>query len=476
MRPLLVLSILLAAVLAGCSSDRDDAGGDDARIALRPEVTSERAPAATEDLSAAIDDDHGGLAYLHAMPALHTGSYGLELIGYNPLTRPDGGDDPAGSDSAYIALDVWRNLVCVTHFAGSTGAGGGATIVDIADPADPVVLSSILSGAVNSDCQFTDDGQRLLLATYTGAHEGVDGLPMPLGDAGANGVSVYDVSDPAAPRFLFHDTQGAEGAGTSGAYHNVFTANISGTDYVFQTYTGNVLKIKEDDSGLEMVSQLDHSDHDLWVGQHPITGEWVVVTGAGYGTAVINVDDPAEPMLLGVWEGEPENRLAGWHRQWPLENTVDGRAYLVVAGEECGNGHTLPYTVLDWTDPAEPVKTGSWWIPGQPANPDTAEPHLCEMNSHEFEVWDGYVASGNYHAGIWLFDVGSPERAAEPATIGYYLPHEVPQSHGGTVNAPFAWSPDVWGAYFDERGYVVAADWWSGLYVLKFAGTRASES
>jgi hypothetical protein len=43
--------------------------------------------------------------------------------------------------------------------------------------------------------------------------------------------------------------------------------------------------------------------------------------------------------------------------------------------------------------------------------------------------------------------------------------------HGGTRNSPFAWNPDVWGAYFDDRGYVIAADWSTGFYVLSFPAT-----
>jgi hypothetical protein len=471
MRALVLTAMLVAvAVVGGCLGPEEvDDPKDPGQTAFRPEVTRERLPAPDVDLSGVIDDDHGGAPWLHAVPELHSGAYGLELVGYNPLTRPSEGTDLAGADSGYAALDVWEHLVCVTHFAGSTGAQGGATIVDISDPTKPTVLSMILSGAVNSRCMFSQDGQYVFLATYTGVHPGLPLAP-PVGDLAANGVAVYDVSDPKAPRFLFHDSQGATEPG-SGSYHNIWTLLIDGTHYIFQTGSGNVLRLKADGSGLEMVSRLEHSTHDFWGGQHPITGEWVIVTGAAYGTAVINVDDPENPVTLGIWEGDRANRTAGWHRQYPLENTVDGRAYIVVAGEECGNGHTLPYAVLDWTDPEDLFLTGTWWIPGKPKNPDHAHPHLCEMNSHEFEVWDGYVATGNY-AGVWVFDVGSPERVMEPVTIGYYLPDQRPHEHGGTVNAPFAWSPDVWGAYFDDRGYIIAADWWSGLYVLKFGATQ----
>ncbi len=471
MRALALAALLTITVLAGCASDptsdQDNSVDLPVEQGFRPEVNKTRLPAVTEDLSHVVSSDHGGLAYLHAVPELHRGSLNIELVGYNPLTRPTAGDG-AGSDSGYIAVDTWKNLVCISHFAGSGGAFGGATIVDIEDPANPVVLSSLLSGSVNSDCQFTDDGKYLVLATYTGAATPINTIvPPPVGDVGANGMNLYDVTDPSNPVFLFHDAQGAGGDG----YHNVFTAQINGTHYIFQTYTGNILKIKDDASGLEMVSKLPYSNHDFWVGQHPISAEWVVVTGAGYGTAVINVDDPANPVEVGLWEGDRSQRFAGWHRQWPLENTVDGRAYMVVAGEECGNGDTLPYQVLEWTDPSNITMKGTWWIPGKPGNP--AQPHLCEMNSHEFEIWDGYVATGNYHAGVWLFDVGSSERVMEPATIGYYMPTEIPQMNGGTLNTPFVWSPNTWGAYFDERGYIVTADWHSGLYVLKFGATPA---
>ncbi len=457
--------MIMAAVVAGCigADPLDEEPAEDSPE-FTNEVSSDRAPLPTEDLSDVIDEDHDGAPWLHAVPQLHEGSYGLDLVGYNPLTRPTENADKLGADSGYGAIDTWKNLVCIAHFAGSSGAMGGATIVDIEDPEDPIVLSSIESAAVNSDCQFTDDGQYLVLATYTGV-TGSNPLPPPLHDAGAQGMSLYDVSDPADPQFRFHDSQDAGGSG----YHNVFTAMINGTHYIFQTYTNKIYKINDDATGLEYVSDTEWSNHDLWVGKHPITKDWYIVTGGPEGgTAIININDPENPETEGIWETVGD-RTAGWHRQWPLAETVDGVAYLIVAGEECGNGDSLPYSVLDWSDPMDPVYTGQWWIPGKPAN--EPPPHLCEMNAHEFEVFDGYVATGNYHAGIWLFDAGSPERAYEPTTVGYYLPSEIPQTESGTVNVPFVWSPDVWGAYFDERGYVIAADWHSGLYILEFHGT-----
>lgn len=462
---LAALALITTLVLAGCvrPADLGPAATDGAGLAR--DLVGERLPPPDVDLSTAIVSDHGA-PYMHAIPDLHEGSYRMELVGYNPLSRVDGGDHPLMANSAWGAITIHNRTACVSHFAG-TGGFGGATLVDITDPANPTVISSIVDLMLGARCMFTEDGKFLLLASYGGASPGVP-LPAPLGNAGGYGIAIYDVSDPANPQFLTYDTQGGSSAATAtnSMYHNVWTSNINGSNYIFQTYTGNILKLSEDGTSLEIVSQLEYSNHDYWVGKHPVTGEWLAVTGAGDGTAVFNVDDPAVPVLRGVWEAN--GSYVGWHRQFPLLDTVDGRALLVVAGEECGNGKSLPYTVLDWTDPENLVELGHWQIPGNPAITEPGQ--LCSMNSHEFSTYKGYVASGNYHAGVWVFDVGSSERAMEPVTIGYYLPSEDPRAHGGTRNTPFAWSPDVWGAYFDDRGYVIAADWYTGFYVLKVPG------
>lgn len=461
---LLAVALAIPLLVAGCVSAPGDVGTSAAGAA--PEA--ERLPPPDVDLSDAIASDHGA-PYLHALPALHDGAYGMELAGYNPLSRP-GESDPLTQNSAWAGVTVRGHMACVSGFAG-TGGVGGATLVDFEDPTNPVVLSSIPTSSPQARCQLTDDGKYLLLASYGGVTPGVP-LPPPLVDAGSWGLSVYDVSDPRNPVFLFHDAQGVSmgdaGAVGGGPYHNVDTEIVNGTTYVFQTYYCNVLKLADDGSGLELIARLEYCNHDFWTGVHPITGARMLVTGTGAsGTAFIDISDPENPVTIGVYEPDNES-FEGWHRQWPLAKLVDGKALMVVAGEQCGNGKSLPYNVLDWSDPAAPVQLGSWIIPGEP---EIEEPgQLCSMNSHEFNEYNGYIASGNYHAGIWVFDVGTPERALAPATIGYYEPSEDPRAYGGVRNTPFAWSPDVWSAAFDDRGYVVAADWYSGFYVLKVPG------
>jgi hypothetical protein len=442
-------------LLAGCLSSGDgERGPGPTGPGGLPSVNATRLPDPGTAFAAAQDWEHGGDPAGHSLREAHAHSFGMELVGYNPLTRLDEGGEPLGHDASFIALDAWwadgKYYACVAHY--QAGPGGGATLVDVTDPTSPTVLATVLSGMQNSDCQFTDDGRFLLVGSYLGATPGVPGAPPPVGDLMAEGVLIYDVSDKANPRFLRHDTTGA---GLDG-YHNVFTAKIGGTNYVFQTYTGTILSLDEDTGELTPVGKLPVADHDLWVGRHPLTQQWIAVTGAGPAMAIYGVDDPSRPVPLAEWVPS-EDRYTGWHRQWPVDRLVEGRALMLVAGELDESW----YTVLDFTDPTAIAELGHWRTPKEP-----------RASAHEFEQWDGYFATANYHDGVWMLDIGSLQRAQEPVTLGYYLPHEDPLEHGGTPVPPAtAGMPNVWGTAMDDRGLVYAADRISGLYVLGFGAT-----
>lgn len=458
MRLAVALSGLL--LLAGClSADEPDAA--ETPDASLDWTSLERVPDDAFDYAAEWDWSHGGNPGGHGLASNHAHSHGMELVGYNPLTRLTEGSDPLGHDASFIALDTWtgdgRVFVCIAHY--QSGPGGGATLVDVTDPSEPVMLSTVLSGMQNSDCQFTDDGKFLLVAAYSGLITGIPGVPPPVGDLASQGVLIYDVTDKADPRFLRHDTVGVNG----NAYHNVFTAKIGATNYVFQTYTGNILALDETTGALSLVGKLPIADHDIWVGRHPLTQQWIALTGAERAMTIYGVDDPTNPTVLATWV-PTEDKYTGWHRQWPVTKPVEGRALMLVAGEE-GASAANPtwYTVLDFTDAADIKELGHWSIPV----PEAA------ATQHEFEAWDGYFATANYHSGVWLIDIGSLERAQNPVTLGYYLPHENPLDHGGLAPPAGSSVPNVWGTAFDERGYIYTADRTSGLYVLRFAATPA---
>lgn len=481
----LVLTLLGGAfVLAGCVSDSGtQSDGADGRTAKRirsvggfageafaGSVDSNRTEAPEFDFTKVIVADHG-VPGGHSIRALHSGSKTLELVAYDPLVA---GKDPTAYDSGFIAIDVWGDSkeywACVTHFAGN----GGADLVDITDPAKPKVAGHIDSGMVNSDCQFTDDGKYLFLGAYLGINTPLGQLrdslrQVPVAgayDLLANGVSVWDVADKTRPKFMFFSE--------TGTYHNLFTVTINGTYWLIQTYPTsvqphNIYKFVPSGGGrLVGVAKTPYMDHDMTVSRHPITGDWLLYTGKGRGLGIYNFNDPEYPVEIGELAPmtEPANPRY-WHEQEVIPHLVDGKALLIVAGER-GDGASEPYGVIDVTDPYNPVEIGKWDLPGKPNSP---APNFFTFSPHEIGTWNGYVVVANYHAGVWLWDVGNAERSTNPVTLGYYYADKEPALYGAPQNPPFVFNPDHWGAYFDDRGYIITADWGSGLYVLKFPAT-----
>lgn len=452
MRVLLTLAAV-GLVLAGCvtpASNVTPTGAGAPGV-----VSAERLPAPDVDFSTVVVADHGGPNAGHAVRALHGGIEGFEVVGHTPLTDKT----PAGSaGTGWGAIGLWKNYACVAQLAGT----GGVAIVDLADPASPVVLAQTEDGFVNGDCEFTADGNHLFVGAYISAAPSVGplmGLPVPgLGDLAAPGIHVYDVTDKAAPKHVLYSN--------TGDYHTHFLhTNANGT-YLVQAYTGSVYKFDPAGPTYEEVAQITPMDHDMWVAKHPVTGRTYLYSGAGQGVVIYDYEDPENPFQVGEWQPEEGTRTEAWHRQATVDQLVDGKALLIAAGENCSDGKTEPYAVFDITDPSNPTFLAEWELPGQP---EAKGGNLCTFSPHEFSVYDGYVASGNYHAGVWLFDVGSAERMTAPVTLGYFIPSEEPIGpRAGTL--PFPWAPFVWGAFFDERGYVVTADAGSGLYVLKVPG------
>lgn len=459
-----IVAVFAGSGLAGCvdPSATDAIGPDAVPAPFGGELATEaRLPVPDFDFTQAIDPDHDGTPLGHSIPALHGGRHGLELVAYHPLTRAT--DAPHTPDVGYTGIDVWSTFACVTQFPGP----GGFLVLDIADPASPRIVSGANSGMANQMCRFTDDGDYLLLGAYIGAAANPSGLPAPVGDAASVGVRVYDVKDKANPRFLFHDTQGAEDQST----HGVYTAKVGDTNYVFYSYSGQIFAIDPGASRLRLVSTLEKSFHDAWAGRHPVTGDWISIQGNGCNLVIYDINDPAHPVELDEWFSDDESAYddaCADHWRRPLAQTVGGRAYVVVVGAKM-DGPSLPFTVLDFTDPGEIFEVSRWIIPGEPISPP---PNFYTFGGTEYETWNGYVAAGIMHAGVWVFDIGSPERALSPVTIGYWQGVQTPWLAGGTTNKPAPFAPMVWTAAFDERGYILSPETGTGLYIFKFGATR----
>jgi hypothetical protein len=475
--PLVLLATLSLAVLGGCLDD--EPSGTQLDLAGIPTVSAGRLPdpGKESEFSTVIIGDHGA-PLMHTIRALHGGSYFLEEVGWNSLTDKL----PLGAvGTGWGAAGLWETYACVAQFAGT----GAIAIVDIADPTDPQVLSQVDDPLVNGDCQFTADGNYLLAGAYLAGTTYPDVGEQdvcPHGCPAGGGINVWDVSDKSNPVHILYEN--------TGEYHTLHLwTNERGETYVVQAYAGNIYRFDPEGPTLTAINTVTPMEHDMWISKHPVTQQTLLYTGQDDGFVMYDFDrivlgDNATTALVGEWvpeddpgvsEDDKRGGCCGWHRQATVDQLIDGRAIAIVAGEACGAGYTLPHFVMDVTDPTNPFVLGEWEVPGKPVSTDPT--HLCEMSPHEFAVHDGYVVAGNYHAGVWLFDIGSAERLEDPVTLGYYVPAREPaveESPFGAQDLTFPWNPFVWGAFFDERGYVVAGDFSSGLYILEVPGVSGA--
>lgn len=440
-------------LLAGClSSDPDDdASGSptDEPAGFEPFVP----PAPDFDFGSVIEPDHGA----HWLASLHTAGHGLTLTGHT------GVQDllPTTTRGSITAIDIWGDYAVVSGMEG----GLAFVVIDIADPTNPQAIGWAPSAADGWTARFSEDGQYVfygcqMTGTYaptlvvgtcedaTAPHAPVLGNP--------SGVSVWDVSEKSDPKFVTFTTVGGS--------HNIYVRAIDGVDYVF-TSSVAILAFDREAGKLTEVANLP-GVHDVTVERHPLTGEWLLLTGTGE-LSVYSVANPAEPLLL--FEGQGDEGWEGWHDQVLVPGVVDGRVILLLAGESGvgTGGEVLPdaVDVVDFTDPTNPVLLGSWQPPFRPLMP-WAE---YAWSIHEMAATPtGQVAVAWYHAGVWVIDVSTQERQSGPATLAVYQPHEdlnvVPSTFAQT---PVPYVPMVWGAGWTQKGHLVVPDMHSGVYILE---------
>lgn len=503
---LLTVMVLVGITMAGCLSDTDDnmndgpAATDDARFAsgkvpVAPDPTifigtivdSHEAPAAEADApdgapaNPPVNEQGAG----HQLSELHAHEHGLELLDHNDLS--EGLMSPG---SGFGEVHVRGDLAVVTSLLGPRAA----TLVDVSDPRDMKVLSHIYNLDDNWDGRISDDGRFLFVSCqssqtfdctginpdHVGDVDPADPSAPDLTDGGypcvinyavdapaqcRGGVAAYNITDPTDPtwvRFM-----------PIGWTHNIYTfQHDNGKHYVFNEGL-NVAEFDPETGSATIATTPVGGSHDVAVQKHPITGDWLLYTGSQH-MSVWNVNDPFHPELIGnVDPAEYESAVpAGWHEQTPMPCLIDGR-HITIGGGENTWGGPEPIGVFDTTDPTDPTFLGAWYLPDHEA--------LGRQGTYRYSVHnidgncDGQVAVGHYHAGVWVFDISTQERQENPATLGYYLPHERAPALSWTpiTGAPIgamvtADTPNVWTTQWSTDGKTLfVPDMTTGLYALQ---------
>lgn len=451
MRGSLLLSTLSAIglLIAGCIQNppapTDDGDVVTSDVSFEPVVP----PVPDFDFSTVVDPDHGG----HEIPALHTIGHGLDLVAHTGV----GSILPQGMRGSITQIDVWQGYAAVAGFED----GPAFILLDVTDPTSPKPISYAPTIADGWTVRFTDDGNYLFYGCQTGI--GANGLvrgtcsdptavhaPPP-----EAGISVYNVSDKAKPKFVhFLPVAGS---------HNIQQANIDGVDYVCTASTA-ILKLDRAAGKLKKMAEVPGT-HDCTFLKHPLTQDWLLITGAKE-LAIYNVNDPSDPqevLAAGDWKDG-----TGWHEQTAFPLLIEGRALLALAGESfLGAAPTGidAVTIVDITDPAAPKKLGAWSPPFNPTGPWVS----YTFSVHEMtSTPQGQLSIGFYHGGVWVIDVSTTERQADPVTIAAYQPNEdINVTPATFAQTPVPMVPFVWGAAWDARGYLIVPDMHTGVYVLE---------
>lgn len=438
-------AVLLAA--SGCASTT----GDDSE----PEPT---APAFVNPIG--VDHEHSDLS-------LHQTANNITLVGHNYIT-------PTGPPGGLGEVDVGGHYAFIATF------NHGFTILDIADPAHPVVVSiteiptpeSPLYGKYTADLKVTADGDWVFLAMEVSA---------------TPGVLIYDARDKAAPKLAGFWAS----PGLLLGCHMVEYAIISEQEYLFCAPLDNAIyvgllqpvtaapvrevvtiarwvpnslpgvqnevdRLLEDPQNYPFRHALS-GHQDMTYQEDPVSGTpMLYVSFWNLGLRIVDVSIPAAPIEVGFWDGEGAEHYGGnFHTAMAYE--LDGRRIVAVSPE---GANPPAMFLLDFTDLGNPTVVTQWRALDEMGNFST-------QSMHNFQIVQGRIYLAMYHAGLWVLDVSSAENATDPYVLGTYLPHE-PRPDGANYTVG-VWDVVVW------HGYMLTADSNSGFYVLNLRTDMAGD-
>lgn len=389
----------------------------------------------------------------HGDPALHDAAYGLELVGFTSMMDAPGAYAPGG----YLELA----MAGAWAFVSNNGPDRGFSIVDVSDPAAPRHVSDFVpahgapvaaaGGGTYWDVSVTEDASLVILSAQAAVVPG----------EAPGGVYLVNVEDKTHPVQESFTPMIDNAALLAGGVHNANPFVVDNKLYVAATSANGKthLYAVEGNAPSRRLRELSVVDgmHDSAVQKHPITNETLLYTAAG-GVFIWNVDDPAHPAQVAFVQDS--DKLSSYHETIPSNVLIEGRHYTVAATESMGP--PTPFTLLDTTDPTDPIPVGQWILPLELDEP--TRPY--QYSGHNVDFDRGRIYIGHNHAGVWVLDVSTAERVRAPVPVAFYLPHEtdgpaIPRDL--TADA----SPAVWRATYHTDGLVWAPDANHGLVALR---------
>jgi hypothetical protein len=399
--------------------------------------------------------------------------YRLRLVGH------------ADPQEGYTA-DVWahRGYAYLSSWGGPACPSDGVRVYDLSRPAAPTRVSTFADAESDQALAGTWTEKTIVQHVATPAYSGELAVTsfQSCRENSFRGFGLYDVTDPRAPRRLAlvrtdprgsHEIWLQPGAGA--AY--VYTAIINSETISSPTYdpkTGNAENPGQADFRVFDVSNpaapTEVASWGAWreLGIDPspgggseqnpnmyfvhsvrsnASGTRTYLSYWDLGTVILDTTNPAAPRYLG---------------RTPLTDdahstALGGNGTLLVETHETYGG--LP-TFFDVSKPARPKRVGELALPAA-ARPAPSGQSVFMNGVHDPDVSGTRAFFSWYSQGVLATDITAP---AKPRVLAQFLPPLHADPHETLCRA----GPCrvVWGVALD-RGYVLASDMLSGLYVLK---------
>ncbi len=350
-------------------------------------------------------------------------------------------------------------------YVGHQHGPDGTTILDISDPRNPKIVSKLmLSNPMAHAHKVRVLGDLMVVNSEIEPGKG-DRLAFTEG-----GFKLYDIKDPANPKFISFVKTHARGV-----HRFDMDANYAYISTEMEGFVGNILVIYDirNPAKVTEVSRWwmagqnvgtgeaphpkgrDHSlHHAMRCGNEMYAGCWFS------GISIIDVSDITRPRTLGRYEYDPPH-AEPTHTFLKVPFPIGGRQIAISTEEErpkrgpdTGKPHA-PLRTWDVTDPAKPKILCTYQLDeqAQPYHGDAVRfgthqlREIVDQDCMLFVTW--------FAAGLRMIDISDP---VNPKEKGHFIPQP-------TAGKTTPWANDV---AKDERGLIFLTDKSEGLDVIEF--------
>ena len=400
-----------------------------------------------------------------------------------------GHDDPGGPSGdvflhkGFAYLGSWGLFSESGEFCRALGVRA----YDLSDPKDPELVSTFADGASDARLakSWTEKVQvrKVHSRWFKGDLAAVSFQDCAPG--GFIGIGLYDVSDPSDPELLSLRESGTFGV------HELWMEARGNKAFVYEAAIFTEVVAASEGEDPEEVNPefriVDVSDprnpvqvgdwsawRDLGVspldgiGSFPfnlvhsimVDGKVAYVSYWDFGTVMLDVRDPSEPVFLGR-TAFAANQEGNAHSAWTA------RGNILIQTDEDFDPTPSPTTETSWgyghiydiSDKANPVELATLKMPSTTQFPP---PGPGDFTIHDPKVKGKTLYTSWYTEGVVIWDIAEP---ASPKRIGQFIPPEKGEDPLG-VFFPGEEFVEIWGVDIGS-GYVVASDMNTGLWVFR---------